>query len=29
MGFYLPPKEVPLLELAEKAGIPSFVAEFA
>jgi len=29
MGFYLPEKEVPLLDLAEKAGIPSFVAEFA
>ncbi|MCD6292391.1 MAG: hypothetical protein J7M09_02905 [Deltaproteobacteria bacterium] len=29
MGFYLPEKEIPLLELAEKAGIPAFVAEFA
>jgi 3-oxoacyl-[acyl-carrier-protein] synthase-3 len=29
MGFYLPEKEVPLLELAEKAGIPAFVAGFA
>ncbi|MEA3240822.1 MAG: 3-oxoacyl-[acyl-carrier-protein] synthase III C-terminal domain-containing protein [Pseudomonadota bacterium] len=29
MGFYLPEKEVPLLELAEKAGIPAFVAEYA
>lgn len=29
MGFYLPEKEIPLLELAEKAGIPAFVAEYA
>jgi len=29
MGFYLPEKEVPLLALAEKAGIPDFVAQFA
>ena len=29
MGFYLPEKEISLPELAEKAGIPSFVAEFA
>ena len=29
MGFYLPEKEIPLLELAEKAGIPDFVAKFA
>lgn len=29
MGFYLPEKEIPLLDLAEKAGIPDFVAEFA
>ncbi|RTZ99713.1 MAG: hypothetical protein DSY90_00625 [Deltaproteobacteria bacterium] len=29
MGFYLPEKEVPLAELAEKAGIPDFVAQFA
>jgi 3-oxoacyl-[acyl-carrier-protein] synthase-3 len=29
MGFYLPEKEVPLSELAEKAGIPEFVAKFA
>lgn len=29
MGFYLPEKEVPLKELAEKGGIPEFVAEYA
>ncbi len=29
MGFYLPEKRVPLKELAEKAGIPAFVAEYA
>ncbi|MEA1922000.1 MAG: 3-oxoacyl-[acyl-carrier-protein] synthase III C-terminal domain-containing protein [Pseudomonadota bacterium] len=29
MGFYLPEKEIPLLDLAETAGIPAFVAEFA
>ena len=29
MGFYLPEKEIPLLDLAEKAGIPAFVAEYA
>ncbi len=29
MGFYLPEKEISLFELAEKAGIPAFVAEFA
>lgn len=29
MGFYLPEKEIPLFELAEKAGIPPFVAEYA
>ena len=29
MGFYLPEKEIPLVELAEKAGIPAFVAEYA
>ena len=28
MGFYLPEKEIPLLELAEKAGIPAFVAGY-
>ena len=28
-GFYLPEKEVPVRELAEKAGIPQIVAEFA
>jgi len=29
MGFYLPEKEVALLDLAKRAGIPDFVAEFA
>lgn len=29
MGFYLPEKQVPLKELAQKAGIPEFVAEYA
>lgn len=29
MGFYLPEKRVPLKELAQKAGIPDFVAEYA
>ena len=29
MGFYLPEKEIPLLELAKKAGIPAFVADYA
>jgi 3-oxoacyl-[acyl-carrier-protein] synthase-3 len=28
MGFYLPEKEVPLLALAKKAGIPDFKAKF-
>ncbi len=28
MGFYLPPREIPLLELAARAGVPEFVARF-